>query len=137
MFDKHSLDILKAIPRDVRVKILMSRKEDDIIFRDIEQHFINEWKRICDQIPPETHFYLFSTPSGNTPINQIYIITDNAGLEVSHSTSSLNNSDVVITYLNMDQKIHAENNLINSLLINSPLKYNDERLFMRTFSLDV
>ncbi|WP_440111366.1 hypothetical protein [Paenibacillus sp. QZ-Y1] len=136
-FGPSDLELLKFIPQNVDVRILCSLKQKDLDISVIHERYKQEWRNICDQNPPETKVYIYSTPSGRTPQHDRFIVTDKAGLVLGTSLNGLGSRDTVINIIDFDEKMKIERQIIDELIINQPRFVGDERLISRTFSFEV
>ncbi|WP_419886045.1 hypothetical protein [Paenibacillus sp. B-A-8] len=136
-FGPSDLTLLKFIPQNVDVRILCSVKQKDLDVNNIHERYKLEWKNICDQNPPETLVYIYSTPSGRTPQHDRFIVTDKAGLVLGTSLNGLGSRDTVINMIDFDEKLKIEKQFIDELVTNQPRFVGDERLISRTFSFEL
>ncbi|MGN7382948.1 hypothetical protein [Paenibacillus sp. SAFN-117] len=136
-FGPTDLELLKYIPQNVDVKILCSSKQKDLDITSIHEKYKLEWKNICDQNPPETMVYIYSTPSGRTPQHDRFIVTDKAGLVLGTSLNGLGSRDTIINMIDHDEKVKIEKQIIDELITNPPRFVDDERLISRIFSFEV
>ncbi|MFK7691211.1 hypothetical protein [Paenibacillus sp. HJGM_3] len=136
-FSPNDLEIIKFISQNVDVKILCSLKQKDLDLTRIQESYKSEWRNICDQTPPETLVYIFSTPSGRTPQHDRFIVTDRAGLVLGTSLNGLGNRDTVINIIDKEEKYKIEQQFIDGLITNPPRFVGEERLNNRTFTFEI
>ncbi|QSO54066.1 ATP-binding protein [Alicyclobacillus curvatus] len=134
-FSIRELDILRHIPAGVSVTLCFSSKTLDIQSKDLKSEFKKAWKSVCDLPPPRTKVYIFHTNSGNTPMHNRYILTKNAGLELSTSLNGFGTKDSTIRYLDFSQKAQIESELVDPLIIATPQSHLGEELDVEMFVL--
>jgi len=137
-FTAAELDVLKHISPDTRVDVVTSWKAQEVSPGDpaIEARYRNAWDRISDQRPPETHIHIVGIrSSGESPMHDRYIITDEAGLQLGTSLSGLGRKDTYIRPLDADEASGVEQKVIDPLLLGYHRQYKGERLTVRTFTL--
>ncbi|HDR4910881.1 TPA: hypothetical protein QCR52_001295 [Bacillus cereus] len=133
-FNEEQLALLKYIPTETRVIIYTSSTTADL--EDFQERYKSFWGRICDQVPPETHFYVYATSSGETPLHDRYILTSSSALNLGTSLNGFGNKFSAIRVMDEAEKNKVENELINPLMLRPPTRYKDERVMMRMFSLN-
>lgn len=137
-FTTAELDILKCISPDARVDILTSWKAQKVSPGDstIEHRYRDAWDSISDQRPPETHIHIVGVrSSGESPMHDRYIVTQNGGMQLSTSLSGLGRKDTYIRPLDADEASGVEYKIIDPLLLGSHRQYRGEQLIARTFTL--
>lgn len=133
-FSENDLELLRALSTDIRVQILTSIKIEKL--NNIQERYKKMWHSICDQKPPETHIFTFATNSGQTPMHDRYIVTDDSGLKIGTSINGFGNKDTSITFMNNEEKTEIERKIIDSFISNPPYSYKGERLVIRTYTLE-
>ncbi|PFK43442.1 hypothetical protein COJ23_25105 [Priestia megaterium] len=134
-FDEQTMELLKYITDEARITILTSAKTTEISDDSLQNKYKSKWLSICDQLPPETHFHVFATPNGKTPMHDRFIISDRAGIQLGTSLNGFGKRDSTIRYLKSEEKVSIENNIINSLLIMPPATHDNQKLSVKTFTL--
>ncbi|MTI84343.1 MAG: ATP-binding protein [Firmicutes bacterium] len=134
-FNEEGLILLTSLSQDVRIQILTSLRESELKREKIQMRYEQYWKQICDQSPPPTTIYIYSTPSGRTPLHDRYILTAEAGLQLGTSINGFGKRDSSIQFLDIEEKTQVENEFVNYLILNPPLSHQDDTLTMTTFSL--
>lgn len=134
-FDEKFLCLLKEVPQGTRVQIILSKSNKNEAFKDeTERLFKKMWLSICDQKPPETHVYIFSTPSRRTPIHSRFIFTKEKGLVLGTSFNGFGSKESYINYVDLEAKDSYEQ-VINNLVVNTPLEFKGEKLRLDIFDL--
>lgn len=136
-YSQNDLELLKYLPQNINVKIISSMRQKDLNVSKIQEKYKEEWKLICEQIPPETTIYIFATPTGRTPQHDRFIITEKGGLVLGTSVNGLGNRDTVINEMDDEEKNKIEKEIVDTLVISPPRYIGEERLICRTFSLDL
>lgn len=136
-FSHSDLEILKHVPQNTNVQIVASMKQSELDINKIHENYKEQWKHICEQVPPETRIYIFATPSGRTPQHDRFIITDKGGIVLGTSLNGVGSRDTIINVLDFDEKTKIEKEIIDALIISPPRFIGDERLISRTFSLEI
>ncbi len=128
---------LKSISLDARVDILTSWQAQDckVDDYDIQRVYQNAWKSISDQTPPETYIHIIGTGSGETPMHNRYITTNNGGIQLGTSLSGLGNKDSDIHILDRDEAAGIENEFINPLILGMRRQHKGNRLVTFSFML--
>jgi hypothetical protein len=133
-FNEEMLELFRDIGIDARIFIYTSARFKEL--EEIPNKYKNYWNRICDQVPPETHFYIFSTNSGESPLHDRFIIGSNSGLKLGTSLNGFGSKFSTITFLDFDEKEKIEREIISPIVTMPPIQYKNEKLVMRVFSLN-
>ncbi|PWU70437.1 ATP-binding protein [Gracilibacillus dipsosauri] len=132
-FNEEMLGFIKSIVSDCRVFIYTSIKTNEL--ENLPERYNSYWYDICDQVPPETHFHIYSTKSGNTPLHDRFIIGEKSGLNLGTSLSGLGSKFSTIKVLDIEEKEKIETEIIGPLTTMPPTEYKQEKLLMKVFSL--
>ena len=138
-FTANDLSILKLIKPTSRVDIFTlwkTQKGMKTGDREIVSKFQSKWKEISDQRPPETHIYIigiFST--GDGPIHDRYVISDNKGISLGTSIGGLGNKDSGVHHLQEAEVTSVEQKYINPLLLGAYRVFREEKLETLSFTL--
>lgn len=132
-FNEEMLEILRHTSDHARVFIYTSAKSAELEL--LSSRYKSYWGRICGHLPPETHFYVFSTSSGETPIHDRFIICEQSGLKLGTSLNGFGSKFSTITYLDFEEKEKIEKEIISPLITMPPTQYKKDRLLMKMFSL--
>lgn len=106
----------------------------ELFIDDIKCRFKKMWSTICDQKPPETHVYIFSTATRGTPIHSRFIFTKENGLVLGTSFNGYGSKESYINYVDKETKDSYEQG-INNLIANPPLEFKGEKLKLDIFDL--
>ncbi|WP_426949927.1 hypothetical protein [Bacillus mycoides] len=132
-FNEEQLGLLKYILPNTRVQIYTSATVAEL--ENLQERYKQFWMKICDQVPPETHFYVYATNSGETPLHDRFLLADESALSLGTSLNGFGNKYSTIKVLNEEEKNKVEVEIINPLVLMPPTRYRDERLIMKMFSL--
>ncbi|HDX9535327.1 TPA: ATP-binding protein [Bacillus thuringiensis] len=133
-FNEEQLSLLKYIPTEARVTIYTTASTAEL--EGFQERYKNFWSKICDQVPPETNFYVYATDSGKTPLHDRYILTNTSGLNLGTSLNGYGSKFSTIRIMDVEEKSKVENELIIPLILKPPLEYKGQRVKMQMFSLN-
>lgn len=131
-FNEEMIEIFKYLNVPARIFVYTSEKTAEI--DGIQSRYAQYWDRICDHIPPETHFYVFHTKSGETPLHDRFIISENSGLDLGTSLNGFGSKFSTITFQDIEQKEKIEREIISPLINMPPTYYKDVKLGMKMFT---
>ncbi len=126
------LDLIKSAGTDTRVFIYGSSKTSEL--EALPNKYRTYWRLICDNVPPETHFQIFATKSGKTPLHDRYLTCEGSALSLGTSLNGLGNKYTSIKFLDVLEKEQIERDFILPLMM-PPTHYHEEKLDMKMFSL--
>ncbi|KRF52560.1 hypothetical protein ASG99_12425 [Bacillus sp. Soil768D1] len=133
-FNEEMLELIKHTGIDARVFIYGSSKTSDM--EELPKRYKAYWNSICDNVPPETHFHLFSTKSGTTPLHDRFLIGEKSGLNLGTSLNGFGNKFSTIRFLDLNEKEKIERDIILPLISMPPTHFKEEKLVMKMFSLN-
>lgn len=133
-FNEEMLELLMHTGLDTRVFIYTAAKTNEL--EELPNKYKSYWSQICDNVPPETHLYIYATNNGETPLHDRFIIGENSGLKLGTSLNGFGSKFSTITFLEIDEKEKVEREFITPLLTMPPTQYKDQRLIMKIFSLN-
>ncbi|UQZ35441.1 hypothetical protein C2I18_19075 [Paenibacillus sp. PK3_47] len=136
-FTEEYIYLLKSVPSSCRVQILTSTKTADIEMIDYEDLYKRGWSRVCDHRPPETHFYIYYTNSGKTPLHDRFILTENGGLSLGTSLNGFGSKTSTIQIIDVERKQKIEYEIIFPLVTMPPQMYENQRLNQKIFTLKI
>ncbi len=128
--------LLSANP-NCKVQILTSKQHHD------KEHisspgteYLEQWRRISDQEPPDTEVVIVGTESsGKSPIHDRWWLTQGGGLKIGTSFNSLGiTQDSTITRISNTESEMLESD-VDQYLIDKKREYNGERLRYLSFTL--
>jgi hypothetical protein len=135
--DIEVLVLLRSANPRCKVYILTSKRhqsQEGISSPDVE--YLQQWRRISDQDPPETEIVIVGIESsGKSPIHDRWWLTKGGGLKIGTSFNSLGKTqDSTITRIPEAEAKLLESD-VDLYLLDKTLKYNGERLRYLTFTL--
>jgi hypothetical protein len=135
--DLELLMILLSANSNCKVQILTSKQHhDNEHISSPGSEYLEQWRRISDQEPPDTEIVIVGTESsGKSPIHDRWWLTKGCGLKVGTSFNSLGiTQDSTVTRIpNIESGILESD--VDQYLIEKKREYNGERLRYLSFTL--
>jgi hypothetical protein len=102
-FAPQELEVLRNVPGDVHVKVLMGKRNipglKGVDLDDFPEAFAKAWREFSDMDPPVVDFLVLSTKSGAFPVHDRYVLTSGGGLSLGTSFNGLGLRDSKIDVL--------------------------------------
>ncbi len=105
--DLEILQLVRSIRSDLAITVLTSRKqqEHDSVTFPYEDFYADYWhKNFSEQLPPPAEVVIVGSPSGELPIHDRWIVSENSGLRLGTSVNSLGlGKDAEVSILSADE----------------------------------
>lgn len=133
-FSENEIGILKCVPQQTRVTILKAAYLKE--WEGMTERFSTEWRKVCDQAPPDTSIYVFMNSNRQTPLHDRFFLASDAGLKLGTSFNGLGSKDASVDILDQDKTTQALQQFVEPLVLRSPKSHNGHDLIRRVFNLE-
>jgi len=130
-FNCFQLEYIKNIKDDIMISIYSSATLSEWV--DLEKNYSIHWQQICDHSPPNTKFYFLCSPSGETPLHDRFIISENNGIKLGTSLNGLESNFSTIEELDSKAIEEIQRQIIFPIMFAPPREHKGQPLILKHF----